>query len=286
MIQFSRPWLLLAATLFYALGIGLCVYLSWPVQQGIAWLGWVVVMLLIASSGYLKVYFDMQAAPPLRSGDIEPEVSKYWIMAVAVTLLTTGAVLTVVMAQRGVLAPVVLWFLGLGLFLSFFWGTPPLRLVYSGYGELSTAILAANIVPALAYTLQTSELHSLLAMLTFPLTALWLAMQLALGLENYWKDLETGRKVLLVRMGWERGMFLHNVLLLSAFILLLAFRAIGLAWPLTWPGLLAAPVAVFQVWQMWQIGRGAKPRWRLLRLTAIASVILTAYFFTYALWTV
>lgn len=283
LVKYSRPWLLLAMTLFYALGIGICTYLGSPINRNALFLGWAVMLLLLISSGYLKIYFDL--LPPVKQ-DGMTTLPRNSILAAVITLLTAGAILTVIMAMQGLLTPVVLVFLGIGFFLSFFWGTPPLRLVYSGYGELAVAILVTNITPVLAYVLQKGEVHQLLAMLTFPLTALWLAMALALGFEHYWQNLQANRQVILVRMGWDRAILLHNSLILSAYILLLSARALGLAWALTWPGLLTLPVAGYQIWLLWRISQGEKPRWKLLRLTAMTTAVLTAYFFTFALWTV
>jgi hypothetical protein len=59
----------------------------------------------------------------------------------------------------------------------------------------------------------------------------------------------------------------------------------GLPWSLTWPGLLGLPFGVFQIVQMNGIAAGAKPRWRLLMITAGTTFALTAYFITWALWT-
>lgn len=286
LLKFSRPWLLLAVTLFYALGVGIGTYLGMPINWNALFLGLAVMLLLFISSGYLKIYYDLLPQAIQVKQDGLPTLPRNSILAAVVSLLTAGAILTVLMAVQGLLTPLVFFFLGIGFLLSFFWGTPPLRLVYSGYGELAVAILVANITPAFAFVLQAGDVHQLLAMLTFPLSALWLAMSIALGFEHYWQNLQANRRELLVRMGWDRAIVLHNSLILSAYVLLLSARALGLAWALTWPGLLTLPVAGYQIWMLWRISQGEKPRWKLLRLTAMTTAVLTAYLFTFALWTV
>ncbi len=286
LILFSRPWMQLAVTLFYLLGLGVCRYLSISIDVGTAILGWATSLLLIISSGYLKIYFDYPVGTLMIKRENAFQIPRNSVLTAAISLLTAGALLSIVLALRGAISPIVLLFLGLGFGISYFWGTPPLRLITSGYGEVLAGLLVVNITPALGFALQTAKFHPLLAMLTFPLTALWVAMVLALGLEHYWQDVESGRRVLLVRLGWERGMQLHNILLLVAYLLILSARGLGLSWPLAWPGLLTFPLMLFQIWQMRQIRLGSKPRWPLLRFTAVATTMLTAYFITYALWTV
>jgi 1,4-dihydroxy-2-naphthoate octaprenyltransferase len=125
----------------------------------------------------------------------------------------------------------------------------------------------------------------MLAMITFPITALYLAMLLALSLEGYASDEKYSRKTSMVRLGWQRGMNLHNLLILFGFMLFGLAAVLGLPWPLTWPGLLGLPLGLFQIWQMSSIAAGAKPHWRLLSLNAVATVVMTAYLVTFTLWT-
>jgi 1,4-dihydroxy-2-naphthoate octaprenyltransferase len=175
--------------------------------------------------------------------------------------------------------------LGAAVLLAFFYGVPPFRLAYKGFGDLSESILIASLFPALGFILETGELHRLVPMLTFPLLALLLAMRLAQSLETYLPDQRLERRTMMIMLGWQRGMQIHNVLILSGYLLLAAAAAFGLAWSLTWPALLSLPVGLFQIVQMNQISGGAKPNWRLLRLTAAATFGLTVYLMLLAVGT-
>ena len=109
-------------------------------------------------------------------------------LQVAAATLTIGAVMTVLLLAAEPAEPRRHFFsLGWPLSWASLYAVPPVRLVYSGYGELVLAILFANLFPALAFLLQTGELHRLLAMLTFPLTLLYLAALLALSLRAYYR---------------------------------------------------------------------------------------------------
>ncbi len=121
-------------------------------------------------------------------------------------------------------------------------------------------------------------------MFTFPLLALYLAMALALSLETYFTEIKAGRQNLMVRLGWQRGMTLHNMLILFAFLLIGLGPLANFSWSLTWPRLLAFPVGLFQIWQIWQIGNGARTQWRLLRVTALATFGISLYLTVFMLW--
>jgi 1,4-dihydroxy-2-naphthoate octaprenyltransferase len=294
LIQFARPWSLLAGIIFYALGSGIVHYLGFLTDWGIYLLGQAVVILLQISSYYLKAYYDLLEQPVKRrrseadseENKNEPvEVPKQVVLQIAITTMSIGAVVTVLLLAQGALNISALIILGTAFFVSFFYAVPPLRLVYTGYGELIQAVLITNLIPTLAFLLQTGEFHRLLVMLTFPLTMLFLAMTLALSLPSYIEQMRLNRDTLMMRLGWQRGMFMHNILILLAYLLLGVAALFGLPWFLTWPGLLTLPLGLFQVWHMTRIANGYPPRWRLLMLTAISLVGLTGYLIALSLWT-
>jgi 1,4-dihydroxy-2-naphthoate octaprenyltransferase len=292
-INLSQPQALLVGALFYALGGGIVNYLGQSINWTTYWLGQACVTMLQLSSFYLKAVYDLPIgenrprSKPIQADKDgrDPIRSRSALLLLSTTTLTIGAVITVLLFANGSLNTTSLLMIGLAFLVSFFYAVPPFRLVYSGYGELALSFLMANIIPALAFLLQVGNLHRLLAMITFPITALYLAMLLALSLEGYASDEKYSRKTSMVRLGWQRGMNLHNLLILFGFLLFGLAAILGLPWPLTWPGLLGLPLGLFQIWQMSSIATGAKPRWRLLSLNAVATVVLTAYLVTFTLWT-
>ena len=291
--RLSQPQALLVGVLFYALGGGIVHYLGQSINWTTYWLGQACVTMLQLSSFYLKAVYDLPVSenrpqgnpggPGKDSGEVT--YSRPVLLLLSTTTLTIGAVITVLLFANGTLNTSSLMMLGLAFLVSFFYAVPPFRLVYSGYGELALSFIMANIVPALAFLLQVGNLHRLLAMITFPITALYLAMLLALSLEGYASDEKYSRKTSMIRLGWQRGMNLHNLLILFGFLLFGLAAVLGLPWLLTWPGLLGLPLGLFQIWQMSLIATGAKPHWRLLSLNAVATVVLTAYLVTFTLWT-
>jgi 1,4-dihydroxy-2-naphthoate octaprenyltransferase len=298
---------ILGGILLYALGGGIASYLGTQIDWPVYWIGQAAVTLLQLSSNFLREYFDRAGQPPFEarvprprqplggekpmadaeeseSAPPELEAPRVIFLQAAAATLTIGAVLTVLLIASNTLTPSAFLFLGLAFVLAFLYAVPPFRLVYSGYGELVLAILEANLFPALAFLFQTGETHRLLAMLTFPLTLLYLAATLAVSLREYYRDLKFERQTMLARLGWQRGMWLHNLLIALAYVVLSASVIIGLPWRLAFPAFLALPIALFEIWQMNSIANGGKPQWRLLVYTSLALVGFTVYFLNLALW--
>lgn len=291
MLRLARPWMLLGTILFYAIGVGIAHFLGRPIDLAIYLLGQACVLLLALSSAYLSEYFSMLEYPvPKRSSNGAPHAEEFLrlrnaLIQAAAVAMTVGAVLTVMLFIRGAGNPSVIIFLGAAFLLAFFYAVPPVSLARRGYGELATALFLTAIIPAIAYALQTGETHRLLILLTFPLTALYIAMVLATELESYYADIKEGRNTLMVSVGWQRGMSLHNIMVLLSYLLVGLAAVLRLPWSLTWPMLATLPIGLFQIWQIWQIGNGQKPRWRLLYITALASFGIMAYLITFTLWT-
>jgi 1,4-dihydroxy-2-naphthoate octaprenyltransferase len=283
--RISHPWVLFASILCYALGGGLEVYLGGTLRGDIYLAGQISVLILLLSAYFLREYYSLPQVIPQRRGEPVPVFSRNGLLMISATLLTGGALLTVVLFAAGALQPPAFIFMGVSFALAMMYALPPLRLAYTGYGELVLAVMLANLTPGLAFLFQTGEYHRLLPLLTFPLTFLCLAAYLAFHLTRYAEDVRLERKTMLTRLGWQRGMNLHNLLILTGFLILGSAAVVGLPWSLTWPGLLGLPFGIFQIVQMNGIAAGGKPRWRLLMITAATTFALTAYFITLALWT-
>jgi 1,4-dihydroxy-2-naphthoate octaprenyltransferase len=293
-LRLTRPVFLLGGILMYALGVGIARYLGVTLDWTAYFLGQGCVTLLQLSAQYLNEYFDRATdaenlnRTPFSGGSgagNDPALPQRTALLAAATCLTVGAVITVLLYRDGKLNPELGVILGLAFLASIFYSVPPVRLAGTGYGELVASILVANLVPAFAFILQTGSLHRLVGMTTFPLTALHLAMLIAFSLPDYSSDLRHGKRTALIRLGWERGMMLHNLLIVLAYALLAVAIIEGLPLRLAWPGFLTLPLGIYQIWRMRQIAAGAPTRWNLLTFTAVSIFALTGYFLAFSFWT-
>jgi 1,4-dihydroxy-2-naphthoate octaprenyltransferase len=285
LLRIVHPWALLACILTYSLGAGIAKYLGIAIRWEVYLAGQAAMLTLLLSSFFLREFFDRSPlTDPARKPGDPPRLTRLNLLQISATTLTIGAVLTVLLLAGRALTPSGFFVLGFSFFLTLADAVPPLRLARSGYGELVMAFFLANLTPVLAFLLQAGELHRLLALITFPLTFLTLASLLALRLPAYAADLREERRNMLTRLGWQRGMNLHNLLILGGYFLLGSAALAGLPWPLTWPGLLGLPIGLFQIFLITSIGNGARPRWKLLTVVAVSTLALTIYFLNLALW--
>lgn len=293
LFRLLRPLFWLGGILLFALGVGIARYLGAAIDWNTYLLGQLWVTSLQAASQLLNEYFDSPAdavndnRTPFSggSGALGPgKLQRSTALYIALAFLAVVAFLTVVMINWGLLSPVALMIMALAFIGSFFYSTPPVRLEASGYGELVASILVAFLVPAFAYVLQSGELHWMIPMATFPLTLLHLAMVIAFSMPDYGNDLKYDKKTLMVRMGWESGMNLHNLLILTAFVVLGIAIFSGLPRLVGLPVFLTLPLGLLQIWQVRRIMNGMKPNWTAVTLTALILFAVSAYLMAFSFW--
>lgn len=293
-IRLARPHFLLGGVLLYALGAGIAHYLGNPLDVNVYFLGQAWVTLLQLGTQFLNEYYDgpQDTDNPNRtsfsggSGAVGPgKLTRNTALVAAGACLTVVASLTVLLIGQGRLAPAAGAIMLVAFLGAFFYSAPPVRLSASGYGEITTSILVANLVPAFAFILQTGELHRLVAMATFPLTALHIAMMLAFELPDYAADLKHQKRTMLIRLDWPNGMLVHNLMVLGGYLLLALAMLYGLPFRIALPAFLTLPLGLYQIWQMRRLADGARPNWSALTWGAVALFALTAYLLAFAFWT-
>ena len=293
-IQLTRPLFLVGPAVVYAMGVGIAHYLGYPVDWQAYLLGQAWVTLMQLSTQYLNEYFNAPAdqlnpnrtfltggSGALGPGKLPRRVAQW---AALVSLAALSSLTFVLISSLRPPAEVYL-ILALGFLGSFFYSVPPVRLEASGYGELTTSILVTVLVPMLAFILQVGEMHRLVIMVAFPTFAAHLVMLLALELPDYTTDLKTGKRNMMVRLGWQNGMLLHNALILGAYLLLAVAYAFGLPSFAALAALLSLPVGAFQFWQMRNIASGGKVNWTGLTVGGVAFFSLMIYLLALAFWT-
>lgn len=292
-VRLSRPLFLVGAALLYALGAGIAHYLGVRINWDLYISGQLWATLLQLSTHYLNEYYDApgdqknENRTPLSggSGAIGPgKLPRQVALIAGLSCLAVLASFTVLFIAWIQPSDLVYLIMVLGFLGAFFYSVPPIKLEASGYGELTTTVLLTFLLPAFSYSLQTGELHRLVAMTAFPLAALHLAMFLAYQLPDYLADVKSDKKTLMVLVGWQAGMALHNILILSAYLLLILAATFGYPWFATWPALLTLPIGIFQIIQMRRIASGSKPQWNFLVIGALALFGLTAYLITFSFW--
>jgi hypothetical protein len=276
---------LAAVTFTYLLGMAIADYLGHSPDARLAVLGGLTIWCVLSGGRVLLEYLKRikAGAAPFSgaSGEDEPSTPALLIVFIVLTTLSVAVAFEL---SRGTPDAGLTTLLLVGLLLSslLFIGQP--RLVYSGYGELVQGVFLCSLVPAFSFTLQSGNIPIVFLAVTFPLIFIYLAVSLALELESYAGDLKHGRRSLLIRLSWQRGVSLQYVFILTGFILLACAPLLGVAWRLVWPALLSLVIALLEIWLVNRIVLGFPPRWPLLRLTAWLSFILPVYLLTITFW--
>ena len=275
-IQLTRPVYILIACLLYLLGAGVSRYLSGQVEWMALFLGFGWMVLILIGFQYLNEYFyilDTKAdykwwKTPFSgsTGILGPgKLPRPVALWGGCTCLTVATYLTVLLNQNhwldiqsGIILGVI--FVGELVYV-----LPPFRLVLSGYGELIMVIIMAGFIPVQAFLLQGQEIHRLMVMVSLPLIFLLLGMLLAFEFPAYASDIKYERRPLLIRIGWQKGMLLHNFLVISSFLIFGLAFVFGFPLSFGWPVLLVLPVGFMQVWLMNRIAAGGKTELECVR---------------------
>jgi 1,4-dihydroxy-2-naphthoate octaprenyltransferase len=285
LLRLSRPLYLLIALLTYSLGWGLARYLGNAFKPVSFWLGLLAVLLAQASMFLLAEVFR-PLTDPIEEGETaagRKSLQDQMLYTALGALAAFCAAVFLIYLADGLSALALLFFvIALASVVAF--AVPPLRLVRRGFGEFLLALQLAYVFPSVSFLLQAEEYHRMLALVVFPLTLLALASFLVLGFPTFAQDRKYNRGSMLVQLGWERAVPLHNFLVVSAYLILLSAPLFGIALQLIWPAFLTIPFAALQIFSLRSIAMGGKPVWRLIQVTAIAVVSLTAYFMTLTFW--
>lgn len=285
-LRLSRPLFLLGGFLVFGLGASIAAYLGRPIDFSLYVAGQALVSAIQLMTHYLNEYFDFpfdtenQNQTPFSggSGALGPEGLPRQVALYAATVcLTIAATLGGILLVGGSV-PIIAWILLLLGFLgAFFYSSPPLRLASSGYGELTTSLLVAGLIPYFAFALQTGEVHRLLVISTTPLIALHMAMMLVFELPDYASDLKHDKRTLMVRIGWRSGMRLHDLAVVFAIASFVIAYFSGFPRRVVMGMIIAFPLALAQIWQMGRIRRGFPPNWRVLTFSAVGLFALVVY---------
>lgn len=286
MSRYSWLLYLVVSLLLYALGTSIAAYFGRAPEAGVflLGLGWVFCLVLFTYFAYR--YFDLRAAAENLGRQYFGFLAWRPAMMIGLVLTATlAASFTLMLLQLGLLTQEIWLLMLLSVAGACLYALPPVRLATSGYGELLVSVLVSAGIPALAFMLAFGSYQRFLAMIAFPLSALYLAMTIALGLPTYAAQQKYEIKTLLMRMGWENSMSAHNLLILSAFLLLAVASLFGFPRFALFPSLLVFPLGGFQIWYMMRIAAGMRPNWNALAISAAALFVLPVYIFTLAFWT-
>ncbi len=294
-LRLSRPLFLLGGVLLYALGALIARYQGSAMDLGVYWSGQLSITALQLMTHYLNEYWDVEAdrlnhnRTPFSGGSgvlVHGELPRKTAFTAAMVCLAVAAA----MASRLIFTyavPSSAWvILLLGFTGAYFYSSPPLTLSSTGYGELTTSIVVAGLVPALGHVLQARQPSFLVLLATAPLIVLHLAMLLAFEFPDFLSDEAAGKRTLLVRVGRRTGARLHNALILLAFGLVGAAACIGLPVQVALAVVLTSPLALLQIRLVRRLQRGDPVSFTHLTFLGLLLFVLVASFTALSFWVI
>jgi len=269
-IRLTRPLFLFGGVALNALGLAVAAQQGYPIDAGRAVVGQLLVTSIQLLAHYANEYFDVEVdrliggrrtwfsggSGVLAAGELDRIVARRAIILCAVMALSAIAIAS---SQ----APIMLLVGSISLAGAYFYSAPPLSLMGSGLGELSTALLTGLLVPVTGFAMQTGRIDPALLPLCLPLVAAYLAMIVAFQFPDRVADAVVGKQTLAVRLGLTGAARLHNALIAFSLMWLVLWLAIRWAW-------LSAPLAVWQMLAAARLARSGAEDYRWFTAGAVA----------------
>jgi 1,4-dihydroxy-2-naphthoate octaprenyltransferase len=268
-VRLTRPLFLFGGGVLNLLGLAVAASHGYTLDAGRAVLGQVLITSIQLLAHYSNEYFDFEVdrlignrrtwfsggSGVLAAGELDRAVARSAMIACAV-------VATCAIGLAATQAPIVLLIGAISLAGAYFYSAPPLSLMGSGLGELSTALLTGLLVPMTGYALQTGRIDAALLPLCLPLVLVYMAMIIAFQFPDREADATVGKRTLTVRLGLRRAAQLHN-LLIALSLIALAVSSPHWAW-------LSVPLAVWQMIAVARLTRSGGRHFQWLTTGAVA----------------
>lgn len=222
-----------AAILVYALGalFAIVVGASFDVAKFV--IGYVIlftaILAAIYTNNYNDVEIDRHSKHTFFSGGSSilvdhPELIKT-TRYVAITLYGISILLSFVFVTMFSYSFTLFLYIMFGIFLGWCYTSPPLRLVYRGFGEFTTMIGAGFIIPGFGYFILRGTIDAPFVVFSIPLMLFGLSLSLYLELPDKNADTNGQKRTFVVRRGEHLGFILgllSTILVICCFVIFAA----------------------------------------------------------------
>ena len=279
----------------FALGALVAHYEGSRIDLGVYVAGQLFVTSVQLMAQYLNEYWDFEAdrldiSRTFFTGGSgvlsEGRVSRATALRAAVFCLVLVAVTASDLILQFRVSPAVWAVMLLGILGGFFYSSPPLRLESTGIGELTASVEVAGLLPAFSYLLFAARPSLLIVLVVAPLVAFHYAMLIAFDLPDMSSDEAGGKKTLLVRVGRDRGISMHNALIVFGFGMAVVAYFAGLPARVAMSLVLTVPLAAFQVLVMNRARRSEGISFQRVTFGAAALFALATTLLAISFWAI
>jgi 1,4-dihydroxy-2-naphthoate octaprenyltransferase len=260
LLQMGRLKFLLYSPIMYGLGAAVGIASAGRVNAGKYFFGLGVVWVTHAMTHYCNEYFDYEAdvanvnATPFTGGSrvlVNGLLPRSAALRAAIAL--TAVSLLMMLGLPTASAKVV----GLAaIALAWMYSAPPFRLVGRGLGEITVVLVLNVLTPVFACTVQGGAVGASLLAVVFPLGIIGYMRMLVMSIPDREGDAAAGKRTLVVRLGPEAVVRIHNAGMFAAYASLPLLVGAGL------PGRVATGIALTAPLAAWQAVRLSAGAWR------------------------
>jgi 1,4-dihydroxy-2-naphthoate octaprenyltransferase len=288
-----KPINTLFILLTYFLGIGIAHYLGFPQKLNPLWNGLILIVAFHTGSVFLGKYLNdfifcypqYYAKDKVHSNEFqEQKIFQTLVLLIGVACIAICMIPIFAFIVSGGFKITNLIIIVMAIFIICVIEMFPAQVSSAGLLEFLQAMVFANLIPSIAFSLQANTFHRLLFLLTFPLLFLFLALFIILGVPRVKNNLESKDQSIFSKIGPILTLKIHNLLILLAYLTLLLGSIFDLPWKLIWPTLVTLPIGMIQLWQINQILKGHKPAIHPLIFNAIGTTGLATYFMILSLF--
>jgi 1,4-dihydroxy-2-naphthoate octaprenyltransferase len=234
-LKLTRGIFLLGGIILYNLGVTIALSNGYAIDARKYWIGQLIVTLIQLTAQLANEYFDIEVDRINTrnrtwfsggSGILpSEEISKDSIRLVCVFLTIIILVLITVISPS---SPLMACLALISLAGSLFYSAPPLSLMSSGFGELTTSVIVSLFVPISGYLIQTNTINTMMVQALLPLFFLHYAMLVAFEFPDWASDRQVGKKTVCVRLGRRATSVLHGLFILVGMFLYFYFSGLTL----------------------------------------------------------
>jgi 1,4-dihydroxy-2-naphthoate octaprenyltransferase len=234
MAKLTRAHLGIAVLPSFFLGSLFALILGYEFNFPVFIVGFIIIFLLYAAASYANDYYDFDADKFNRqfgfsggSGVLQkyPELKNItkWC---AIGMLLLSIIMTALLAWKTYIPYWTTAYIGIGLFFTWFYSAPPIKLVYRGLSEIPHFI-AGVINAGWGYILITGRLHASVLLFSIPLAIYLLNIILIFEIPDLEADIHGQKTNFIVKHGRRNGFLLVSILSWSATVYFFILASIG-----------------------------------------------------------
>lgn len=295
LVRLLRPWFWLDSLGMFTLGVMVARFEGYSLDLPRCGWGLLYVLALQVMALCLNEYWDEdgdrrnERRTALSGGSgvlAEKLLTRETIFTIAMVCLAVGIGAGAVLLFQESTGPAVWVVMGLIFLGLFFQSSPPVALMSTGYGEITTSIIFAGLIPAFAHLLLSGQASLMILLATAPLVAVHVAMLIAFSLPDFESDRAAGKRTLAVRLGQVPAANLHNALLAASLAVTALGSFTGLPIRVAISAAFVAPLVVLQIITVRRLQRGDPASFFQLTLLAALLLGLSAYLTAFSFWVI